>query len=352
LVPDLPPGEPVEAGGDAAEDQTVPQDAEAEAALDAGTDRTIDAGDAGLDATLDGPMDAPADGLDAPIDVIHPPPIACQEAGAAATLIYLITEQSDLYSFYPPSLEFHKIGPIHCPAPMGNTPFSMAVDQSGIAYVVYAAPQLDDGQPGPGNGQVFRVSTANATCEPTPLVPGQQGFQTFGMGYSQDPTGTGETLYIASDEAPDSGLPSRLGYIDTAHGFVVHTIGTFPPQVLSAELTGTGSGDLFAFYSLMPTLVGPAPPPSAIVQVDKTNGNTIGLPHMFNIGQGCAWAFAFWGGDFYTFTAGGMVGSSCSPLPNSVISRFRPSDGSFIVNYATLGETIVGAGVSTCAPQQ
>ncbi|MGH7281076.1 MAG: hypothetical protein ACRELY_06100, partial [Polyangiaceae bacterium] len=53
------------------------------------------------------------------------------------------------------------------------------------------------------------------------------------------------------------------------------------------------------------------------------------------------WAFGFWGGDFYTFTGGGP----------STVTRFRPSDKS-IVQVATYPSEIVGAGVSTCAPQQ
>jgi hypothetical protein len=45
-------------------------------------------------------------------------------------------------------------------------------------------------------------------------------------------------------------------------------------------------------------------------------------------------------GDFYLFTA---------PGGSSIVTRFRPSDGS-LVQVATLSQTIVGAGVSTCAP--
>jgi hypothetical protein len=54
------------------------------------------------------------------------------------------------------------------------------------------------------------------------------------------------------------------------------------------------------------------------------------------------WAFAFWGGDFYTFTAPGDT--------STVVQRFRPSDGT-VVQVASLSLVVVGAGVSTCAPQ-
>jgi hypothetical protein len=333
LVADEPP----EPGVDAS-DATVP---------DAGLDAVADVVP---DAFADAPLDAPPDVFDAPPDVVeaaadvrvdaHPVPIGCEEAGAASTLIYLITVQSDLWSFYPPSLEFHKIGPISCPTlPVmpTPTPFSMAVNESGVAYVVYS------------DGELFRVSTADARCASTSFQIDQEGFKTFGMGYSHNASAAGEVLYVASDD--DAGVVSRLGYIDT-NDFALHTIGAFPPTVVTAELTGTGAGDLYAFYSLNPGFQGPSLPPSAIGHIDKANGNLIGTPiPLATIEQGCAWAFAFWGGDFYTFTAP-SIGGACPKMGTSVVSRVNPTDGSVVSPYTELGEQIVGAGVSTCAPQE
>jgi hypothetical protein len=56
---------------------------------------------------------------------------------------------------------------------------------------------------------------------------------------------------------------------------------------------------------------------------------------------GSAWAFAFWGGDFWLFTAPGVA---------SRVDRYRPSDGSTVTMKSNVGFNIVGAGVSTCAP--
>ena len=339
LVPDEPRSEPPEAGMDAG-DATVPKDAGMDAPADVAPDRFVDAR---LDATEeDVTVDAVADVIVdvlPPVDVRHTMPVDCQEAGAAATLIYLITQESDLWSFFPPTLAFNRIGRINCPAKtVGATPFSMAVDHTGIAYVVY------------NDGELFRVRTANAACQATPFRANQEGFpSTFGMGYSQNPTGVGETLYIASDE--DAGTLSRLAYIDT-NAFALHAIGSFPPKVVSAELTGTGAGDLFAFYALTANNGGPAPPPSAIAQVDKANGNIIGQNLLPTLGQGCAWAFAFWGGDFYTFTSPGVAGACPSTPSPSVVSRINATDGTVVSPYTNLGEQIVGAGVSTCAPQE
>ena len=119
-----------------------------------------------------------------PLDVQPPPDNYvndCPDAGS--TLIYVITEQNNLLSFYPPTSAFKPIGTIACPGAAGSTPFSMAVNRTGIAYVVFSP-----------SGQLFRVSTANASCEPTPFVAGQEGFPTtFGMGFSANADG-GETL--------------------------------------------------------------------------------------------------------------------------------------------------------------
>jgi hypothetical protein len=290
------------------------------------------------------PLDAGEEDALPPIDVAHAPDVVsnfCPDAGA--TLVYVITEQYDLMSFYPPTETFKTIGRIQCPAGPSvdgtpATPFSMAVDRDGIAYVVY------------NTGELFRVSTATAACRSTGFVAGQQGFsEGFGMGYSRDSNGPGETLYIASDDPrnPDGGSsgPPRLGTIDTP-SFRLRVVGFFRPALYGAELTGTGAGDLFAFYSL--TADGGSL--MAIGQVDKTTGQLVGQSVLPGIDRGCGWAFAFWGGDFYTFTAPGTCDRSGSP-PGTVVHRFSPGDGR-IVKVTQIGEEIVGAGVSTCAPQQ
>jgi hypothetical protein len=267
-----------------------------------------------------------------PLDVQPPPPDRaipgdCVDAGA--TLIYLISVTNNLYSFDPPSATFTQIGTIACPTADGtSTPFSMAVDRKGIAYIVFS------------DGELFRVSTANAACVPTGFVVGQQMFaSTYGMGFSQDDDG-GETLYVASSTtvaADGTTVPAQLATIDVLNGFNLHVVGDLTPINL-AELTGTGSGGLFAFWA--PN--GNSAPGSAISQLDKTTAQETNRSSLPSVTQGNGWAFAFWGGDFYTFTApGGMT----------AVQRFDPNDGT-VVQVAQNVDEIVGAGVSTCAPQQ
>ncbi|HTQ45656.1 MAG TPA: hypothetical protein VMI75_23020 [Polyangiaceae bacterium] len=205
----------------------------------------------------------------------------------------------------------------------------MAVSRSGIAYVVFEG------------GELYRVSTKTAACQPTPFVPRNGGFpQQFGMGFSADMTDAGpigdggETLYLAG--ALDTGLPHIiLGALDTST-FVTRTIGQVSPAIYGSELTGTGAGQLFGFYVTTPMGTG-----GNIGQIDKSTAivtNQVSLPGIYVAG---GWAVAFWGGDFYTFTA---------PLSRATVQRYRPSDGS-VVTIASLADAVVGAGVSTCAPQ-
>jgi hypothetical protein len=260
--------------------------------------------------------DAAETGPDAPFDA--PPPI-CDDAGV--TFIYVITQQNNLYSFYPPSGAFTFIGTIDCPAPGGASPFSMAVDRGGTAYVVF------------GDGELFRVSTANASCETTDFAIGQEEFTTFGMGFSSNMNDPGETLYVAQSPtmSPDS---KGLASIDTTT-LELTFIAPFSPPLGRTELTGTGDGRLFGFST------GDNNNPSRLAEIDKTSGALLSVTPLDVGGPSSAFAYAFWGNAFYIFTAD--VGTA------TTVTRYTPDDGKLLV-VATNPDTIVGAGVSTCAP--
>jgi hypothetical protein len=268
------------------------------------------------------------------VAVINPCP------DAQATLIYVMSEANVLYSFQPPNGPFSPIGTIHCPGSVGD-PFSMAVDREGIAYVVFSTPDDDGGLEATG---LFRVSTKSAECTRTKYDPRQNGNETFGMGFVAnvgDAADGGETLFVSEDvgsvEDPES--DGVLATIDTTT-FVLTTVGPFSPMVPSAELTGTGGGRLFAFSPAMSD-----PSDSFIAQIDPQTAKVIGEDPTPGIVQGSGWAFGFWGGDFYTFT---------TPPSNAttVVNRFDPVAKTVTqIATAPANVTIVGAGVSTCAPQ-
>ena len=103
------------------------------------------------------------------------------------------------------------------------------------------------------------------------------------------------------------------------------------------ELTGTGSGQLWGFFPSATTT-------PKVSQLDKSSGidgTVYPLPSLS--GQPAAWAFAFWGGDFWVFLER-QTDSSTS------VYRVNGTSGTISTAKANTGRTIVGAGVSTCAP--
>jgi hypothetical protein len=291
--------------------------------------------------------DAHEEEAEPPMDVIVPrdAPNPCPDAGS--TLIYTITTQNVLMSFYPPTSQFTTIGTISCPITTPNdSPFSMAVSHTGVAYVEFLS------------GSVFRVDTVTAACEATARVPVAGTFQSqFGMGFAANvgldgggPDGGGdggdavETLYIAG--SPDGVLaaqPIVLGSLSLSN-FDTTTVAIVTPHVFGAELTGTHGGDLFGFYTTSPTATDGGNGGAAVGQIDRSTGQLLATYDLPGVDIAGGWAFGFWGGDFYLFTAPDLV--------DTIVQRFDPGDGSIVQVAETAGLTVVGAGVSTCAPER
>jgi len=283
--------------------------------------------DAGPDARRDGGRtDADVEDAPPPLDVQPPVDVDRRDCpDAEAQLIYTITSTYELQSFNPDTGQFRLIGRIACPAPPGESPFSMAVDRTGVAYVLFT------------DERIYRVSTATAACIATPYAPRQSNFARFGMGFATNSVGPTETLYVAGDDNQNNQGASGLARISPTT-FALTPVGDFFPPIDSAELTGTGDGRLFAFYRK-----GLDNPPTYIGEIDPDTAQVIGERRFDNLDQGTGWAFAYWGGDFYMFHA---------PRPSETtrVTRWRPSNDT-VTQVATTPLKIVGAGVSTCAPQ-
>jgi hypothetical protein len=253
----------------------------------------------------------------------------------AAQLVYVLSEENDIYSFDPPAKTFTKIGTLNCTAP-GMQPNSMAVSRDAVAWVNYAAPDNS-------TGAVFQVSTSNAACQAS-SIPLEAGWTRIGMGFSTDSdAGTSETLFIAGVSATQglpSATPSRgLGSLGTTTQ-VVTPIGPFSGtlQGEDAELTGTGDGRLYGFFTTTPV---------QIAEIDKSTGATSNVVSLPTVEVPEAWAFSFWGGDFYLYTYPGEATAGRT----TNVTHFSPSTGATDTAYMTnIGFIIVGAGVSTCAP--
>jgi hypothetical protein len=246
-------------------------------------------------------------------------------SGAAANFVYVLSVQNDLYSFAPNLKQFTKIGPLQCQTAM--TPNSMAVDRNADAYVNYMDPTG-------ATGAIYKVSTQNASCSPQPVMTLPSGWTQVGMGYSTaGMNSTVETLYV-DGIGMGTGMGSGLGLVDFGKG-TVGPIGPFTGMLAgqSCELTGTGDGRLFGFFTSTPVYV---------AQIDKSSGATMNPVPMNGLQVPTDWAFSFWGGHFYLYTSQGA---------GTTVTDYDPISGSINLNFMpNIGFDIVGAGVSTCAP--
>jgi hypothetical protein len=253
----------------------------------------------------------------------------------AAKLIYILSDANDLYSFKPDDKQFKKLGPLNCPTSL--EPGSMAVDRDAIAWVNYVDYDELDGEI--KGGEIFKVNTASLQCEPTSIKL-SPGFLRMGMGFSSDDAAGSETLFVAGSADYQSSKNPGLGKIDLAANSV-KPVGPFTGSLAGqdAELTGTGDGRLFGFFTTNPVKV---------AKINKGTGEILSSKSLPEVEVPAYFAFSFWGGDFYFYTCPDPYEA---PNRTSNVTRYRPSDNSVDPAYMTnIGFRIVGAGVSTCAP--
>jgi hypothetical protein len=237
----------------------------------------------------------------------------------AAKLIYVVDSNNQLSTFDGSTKSFHTLGALSCAASGGATPFSMGVDRNANAYVLYSS------------GELFKVDTSSLACTKTAWTT-QLGLQQFGMGFSTDTAGgTTDTLYIAGGSTV-MGATSKLAKLDvnTFSATQVGTVTGWP------ELTGTGNAELWGFF-----------PDASSPRVEKINKATgaaaMTYPESSIAGTPSAWAFAFWGGDYWIFLMKDFELST-------TVYQINGANGTIKSMTAANGRTIVGAGVSTCAP--
>lgn len=267
------------------------------------------------DAGVDSPPDAPPDvAPDVPQDS---PPDALPPCDPDVLYIYLVTSETELYRYRPDTGAFSLVGSLDCD--FDASPFSMGVSRTGIAYVVYS------------NGELYAVSTIDASCSGTDWAPGTGGFGAFGMGFALEDDLTTETLHVAeiNFEAPSKGLAT----IDT-ETFDLDYIGPFSENPGNAiELTSASDGKLYGYFLDSGGMGG------HVVEIDKNTAEIVDSVAVPPGEPGSALAFAYWDGDFYIFTS--------NQDASTTVTRYKPSDGSVQV-VAELNRTVVGAGVTTC----
>ena len=240
---------------------------------------------------------------------------SCTEA---SRWIYTVDEYSSMLSRFDPStLTFTDIAVLNCPT--GSEPFSMAVDQDAVAWVVYS------------DGSLFKVDTGTGACDQTsfqvdPYSPFGSG---FGMGFVFDPSTNVDTLYIAGGHGATD-TQSELATVSFP-SLAVTPIGMITAG--NAELTGTGDGSLWGF---VPDENNPDNK-SELVRIDPASGATLESHYYPNISGGASWAMKFWGGAFWIFLDGALY-----EVPRDTPDTIRTV-------IPDTGRNIVGAGVSTCA---
>ena len=267
------------------------------------------------------------------------------DCSGAAKLIYVVDENETLYSFTPNQTDitqstFATIGTISCSGATGSTAFSMAVDRNATAWVELQPPSSDPfGLTPPGPTSVYSVSTANAACTATNFTAGSGGFDEFGMGFASNAAmSTDETLFVFGGAAVGTGTGSSLGSLDTT-SMAISTLASNLSG--SPELTGNALGDLWGFFPDTSSLGGTKSTPY-IAKIDKTTGaiDTTSQVMLSTLPSGAqAWAFAFYGGDFFIFLA---------TTGNTVV--YQVSNNALKTATLKTSYKIVGAGVSTCAP--
>jgi hypothetical protein len=249
--------------------------------------------------------------------------------GACATgadLIYVASEERNLYSFDPTKVVFSLLGTIDCA--QGIYVNSMAIDRNATAWINF------------GDGSLWKADTQNPACTATGFLPNQQGVGLFGMGFAAKTAGSSEDLLFIDDLSGGG-----LGFIDQTT-MTLERLGPFTGALANqdCELTGTSNASLFGFFAGGP-LSGDAGAAS-VVALDPSSESALSQWPLAGVETGSDWAFAAWGGDFYLFTADKYDMTD----PYTTVTRFRPSDGSLTVLAQNIGFRVVGAASSTCAP--
>jgi hypothetical protein len=264
-------------------------------------------------------------------DGVDPSPTAttASDCTEAATFPYVVSEENGLYRFDPSKLTFTKIGQLACPAAQGAMPFGMSVDRTATAWINYT------------DGSLFRVSTTDASCQKSAYVA-PAGFKTFGLGFTSNPGDpTKESLYVVGCDTQTGGS-AGLGRIDMTT-FALTKVGPFGAAVQNrcGDLTGTGDGRLFGLFDGTPAVFANVAPATSLTSGEQML-SALDTSH-------AAYAFSFWGGDVWFYTA--SDGSGSTPATKSKVTHYKAAtDGSLSVVVQDTGFTISGAGVSTCAP--
>lgn len=242
-------------------------------------------------------------------------------------LIYLLSSDHSLWRFNPKTKIFEDLGGLDCKASPLDTPFSLGVDRHSKAWV-----QM---QP---SGKIYIANTlAQNACVDSGYVPGDFEYHSFGMAFMDKASDAScEQLYMHSFDgiiwSEGEGV-GAMGHLDP-ESMKARTIGRI--NFNGGELSGTRDGRLFAF----------AGEPAKLIEYDPDTAATKKVTPLGGLSLSLAFAFAFWGGDFYFFTQA----EESLPMISKVTKLDYDGDGSLTTFVEKAPMQVVGAGVSVCAP--
>lgn len=223
---------------------------------------------------------------------------------ASAKLVYVTGPDADLYSFYPPTLAFTKIGKIACT----SAPSHMTVDRHGIAWVV-------------SDGRLYRVSTADAACaEVTTWTPDVKRFADFSLAFIGTTASDDDPLYVLGQTS------ELLASFDATSGAVT-PIGTATLTASIGDMTTDGDGRLYLLVD---------EDPRTLVQLDPASAKSL-ASYEVNSAPVSDQALAYYGGAFYVFEG-------------TLLFRYDLSTTKQAVALGSSPISVTGAGQSTCVP--
>lgn len=221
---------------------------------------------------------------------------------ANAQMVYVTGQPAELWSFWPPTFTFTKIGNLTCT----SSPTHMTVDRNGTAWVV-------------GDGNVYKTSTKTAACSVAAKWQQQPNFGDFADSFV-GVTNNDTSLFLLSQDT------GQLGKFDIASGSF-QVVGTPAVSAPGGDMTSTGNGKLWFLEAYTS--------PHPLYEIDPATATVIKTQNVNAPGTGSQ-ALAYFGARFYAFE-------------NNIVYEYDPVANTI----KTLGNAplqVTGAGQSTCVP--
>jgi hypothetical protein len=285
----------------------------ARTALDAGGEE--EAHYAGIDVLRpeDGGPDEGSDAFDVgpeaqpdtlpPVDARVPDDAPICPTGLTA---YLISQDSQLYTFDPPTLATHRLGALDCPT--SAVPWTLTASSSGAVYVLYM------------DWRIYDVDPATLECTATRYAPGQLSLGgSDAITVSPDEDG-GERLYVYGQT---DGGQTVLDVTDLT-SFVLSEVGAVSPtpSEFPLDVRADPFGRIFGLGSA-----------GSFDQIDRETAALV-AEDMTSFSSGPSWALLTYNDAIYFFD-GGQVSQY-----DLATKKVTP--------VGSVGITVVGASAAPC----